>query len=112
MKLKSLLQTGISRTPLLVDQIQQLLFQKQNQSSQWIKFNIRFQEGYNLPDIQAWLKVNHPEASIVTTEMPADDSQVLVDPTLDPSCYKYCDLIGQSRWYKSHITLVNSHINS
>ena len=47
--------------------------------------------------------------------------QVLYTPTsilqdlynlLDPSCYKYCDLIGQSRWYKSHITLVNSHINS
>ena len=29
---------------------------------------------------------------------------------LDHSCYKYCDLIGQSRWYKSHIPLVNSHI--
>ena len=29
---------------------------------------------------------------------------------LDHSCYKYCDLIGQSRWYKSHKTLVNSHI--
>ena len=30
------------------------------------------------------------------------------------SCYKYCDLIGQSRWYiplvNSHILLVNSHI--
>ena len=29
---------------------------------------------------------------------------------LDHCCYKYCDLIGQSRWYKHHIPLVNSHI--
>ena len=49
------------------------------------KFNIRFQEGYNLPDkrYQAWLKVNHPEASIVTTEMPTGDSQVLVSPSFE-----------------------------
>ena len=33
-----------------------------------------------------------------------------VYPDLDHSCYKYCDLIGQSRWYTSHITLISSHI--
>ena len=36
--------------------------------------------------------------------------QKVANNFLDPSCNKYWNLIGQSRWYKSHITLVNSHI--
>ena len=38
-----------------------------------------------------------------------ETSKTVSNYYLDHSCYKYCDLIGQSRWYKFHITLVNSH---